>query len=126
MVMGTAFILSAPFVGDNNTVMPVAEAKLSVDVDRSSAWYIKEKGVFGAAVSIDGGEYVPIMYKRGAYESGVEKIYRRFSSSEEWQYAGKVVFGAGKDYIFEDPDEVSVFIPVANAAAQSAGFQKMY
>lgn len=124
LIIGAAIIGTAPMVTDGALGISVTEASVNINVDRSSAWYDQEKQVFGAAVSINGGEYQSRMYKKERNSGGTD-IYMRFSADEEWEFIG-VYTGGAAGYHFADSDEKMIFIKVANAAAQSAGYDKMF
>lgn len=124
LMLGAAFSLIIPMLGNGMGNVSIANAYAKVDIDESSVWYNKEKEVFGAAVRINGGEYHSRMYKRVSVSGGWD-IYRRFSNNDDWKYVGTCTGGAS-GYHFLDSDEVDVFIPIANRAAQSIGYQKMF
>lgn len=126
IIAGATFFAFSPVMDVLHISTPcVAEAYHQIDVDESSAWFIREKDVFGASVSVDGGRYRPRTYKLEKTTNNNKKVYFRMEDGR-WVYIG--LKGPGKhDYPeFESDLAKEIFIMVANYAARSQGLDHMF
>ncbi len=116
IALGTVYVTEPPHY---------VAAEVRVDVDRSSAWWDREKNVYGASVSVDGGAYQSIAYRLQDRGDKFDVYQRKGGNSAPWVYLG--VKGSGKhDYQFPSRDSVHIFISVSNVCAQSKGFDHMF
>lgn len=111
--VGSCFFSTAPLI-------PVVAA-VSIEVNRSSAWFDKTSRTFGAEVTFN-GERMTVAY--WCIPNGdVENVYQRKNGSD-WVFIG-TRGPTNVDYHFPSQDSAALFIKVGNVAAQSQGYDHL-
>lgn len=102
-------------------ILPITTAyAASIQVDTSSVWLDNESRTLGGGVYYN-GEYMDVAYWiMPDDQQGVENVYQKKNGSD-WVFLG-TRGPTNIDYNFPSHDSVALFIRVANAAAQSHGY----
>lgn len=116
-------------VGLGNTTLnnPVAMANAQdYTINRSSAWYDRPSKTFGAGVTDASGTYFTVAYRLVDMGNDVQNVYES-KNSEGWVQIGVLDWNKIASSDVGSPETGGMlFVQVANVAAQSAGYNKMF
>ena len=112
---------------ENEIGAPVAYASNGYTIDRSSAWYDRSAQIFGAGVTEDAtGEYFTVSYQLVNVNKHVMNVMES-KNSGAWVQIGVIDWNRMCSADVGSPESGGLlFREVADVAARSAGYEKMF
>lgn len=127
VIRGILSLVLALGIGAGISAVPVSSVcaySSQYNVDRSSVWYDQGNKMFGAGVTDAEGNYFTVAYQIIHAGQSIDNVYES-KNSGPWVQIGFLNWHDVQNH-YHFGGSASLFIQVANMAAQSKGYDKMF